>query len=170
MKVKIDIDGLSDAVQEELKNWQKDTCNPVLNEAYKAGAEEGKKVLLQGGPYKERTGKYTKDWDVTQRDSRAGRITGTESYSVHNKKHYQLTHLLQNGHASRNGGRVKAYPHIDGAGGKEEKRGTDQNRGKIRGGKDDESRKNEKKNSDTASAAQENTGSKRGKDRAPISR
>ena len=33
MKVKIDIDGLSDAVQEELKNWQKDTCNPVLNEA-----------------------------------------------------------------------------------------------------------------------------------------
>lgn len=71
MKVKIDIDGLSDAVQEELKNWQEDTCNPVLNEAYKAGAEEGKKVLLQGGPYKERTGKYTKDWDVTQKDSRA---------------------------------------------------------------------------------------------------
>ena len=106
MKAKIDIDGLSDAVQEELKNWQEDTCNPVLNEAYKAGAEEGKKVLLQGGPYKERTGKYTKDWDVTQRDRRVGRITGTESYSVHNKKHYQLTHLLQNGHASRNGGRV----------------------------------------------------------------
>ena len=42
MKVKIDIDGLSDAVQEELKNWQENTCNPVLNEAYKAGAEEGK--------------------------------------------------------------------------------------------------------------------------------
>lgn len=58
---------------------------PGLNEAYKAGAEEGKKVLLQGGPYRERTGKYTKDWDVTQRDSRAGKITGTESYSVHNK-------------------------------------------------------------------------------------
>lgn len=29
MKVKIDIDGLSDAVQEELKNWQENTCNPV---------------------------------------------------------------------------------------------------------------------------------------------
>ena len=133
MKVKIDIDGLSDAVQEELKNWQENTCNPALNEAYKAGAEEGKKVLLQGGPYKERTGKYTKDWDVTQRNSRAGRITGTESYSVHNKKHYQLTHLLQNGHASRNGGRVKAYPHIDSAEEKAEKVATDYIEDKLGG-------------------------------------
>ena len=115
MKAKIDIDGLSDAVQEELKNWQENTCNPVLNEAYKAGAEEGKKVLRQGGPYKERTGAYTKDWAVTQRNSIGRKVAGTESYSVHNKKHYQLTHLLQNGHASRNGGRVKAYPHIDSA-------------------------------------------------------
>lgn len=47
MKAKIDIDGLSDAVQEELKNWQEDTCKPVLNEAYKAGAEEGKKFFCR---------------------------------------------------------------------------------------------------------------------------
>ena len=133
MKVKIDIDRLSDAVQEELKNWQKVTCNPVLNEAYKAGAEEGKKVLLRGGPYKERTGKYTKDWDVTQRNTRAGKITDTEWYSVHNKKHYQLTHLLQNGHASRNGGRVKAYPHIDSAEEKAEKAATDYIEDKLGG-------------------------------------
>lgn len=92
---KIDIDGLSDAVQEELKNWQENTCNPVLNEAYKAGAEEGKKVLRQGGPYKERTGAYTKDWAVTQRNSIGRKVAGTESYSVHNKKHYQLTHLYR---------------------------------------------------------------------------
>ena len=83
--------------------------------------------------YKERTGKYTKDWDVAQRDSRAGRITGTESYSVHNKKHYQLTHLLQNGHASRNGGRVKAYPHIDSAEEKAEKAATDYIEDKLGG-------------------------------------
>ena len=133
MKVKIDIDGLSDAVQEELKNWQKDTCNPILNEAYKAGAEEGKKVLLQGGPYRERTGKYTKDWAVTQRNSIGRKIEGAESYSVHNKKHYQLTHLLQNGHASRNGGRVKAYPHIDSAEGKVEKAATDYIEDKLGG-------------------------------------
>lgn len=118
MRVKINVEELPNAIQEELSKWQKDTCNPVLNEAYRAGAEEGESVLHQGGPYKERTGKYTKGWEVTRRSSRIGRITGSESYSVHNKSRYQLTHLLQNGHASRNGGRVKAYPHIDTAEGK----------------------------------------------------
>jgi hypothetical protein len=85
----------------------------AANEAFKETADEGAKLLKKGGSYNERTGKYTPDWGVTTRTTSRTAITGTESYSVHNKKHYQLTHLLEKGHASRNGGRVRPYPHIE---------------------------------------------------------
>ena len=54
-----------------------------------------------------RTGAYKKGWkaDVEQDE------TGV-SCTVHNRTRYQLTHLLEHGHALRNGGRVEGKPHI----------------------------------------------------------
>lgn len=58
-----------------------------------------------------RTGKYSKDWNVRV----AFENSQSKRVQVHNKKHYQLTHLLEYGHAKRGGGRVSAKPHIKAA-------------------------------------------------------
>jgi hypothetical protein len=49
------------------------------------------------------TGDYAKGW-VRKRVGSAE--------VVHNRTDYQLTHLLENGHVNRDGGRTQAYPHI----------------------------------------------------------
>lgn len=53
-----------------------------------------------------RTGAYKRGWTAT-----IERKSGTIKVVVHNKK-YQLTHLLEHGHKTKSGGKVKAYPHI----------------------------------------------------------
>ncbi len=57
-------------------------------------------------------GEYARGWSSTIVHSRMG-IKAV----AFNKKHAQLTHLLENGHVSKNGtgrvyGEVRAYPHI----------------------------------------------------------
>ena len=49
------------------------------------------------------TGDYRKGWRVTEIDGKK---------IVHNKTDYQLTHLLEHGHAKIDGGRVAAKVHI----------------------------------------------------------
>ena len=51
---------------------------------------------------------YSKGW--TRQKNR--RIKGKYMIKIHNKTNYQLTHLLEFGHATRNGKKTKAIPHI----------------------------------------------------------
>lgn len=54
------------------------------------------------------TGAYQRNWTVTKKRYYPGKF----EFTVHNKKEYQLTHLLENSHKSRNGSTVAARVHI----------------------------------------------------------
>ena len=54
------------------------------------------------------TARYAKSWAV----KKVKETSNSLDVVVHSKNRYQLTHLLENGHAKRGGGRVRAIPHI----------------------------------------------------------
>ena len=102
--MKVSLDSLDEEIKKELENFNAEVIN-AANDSFQETAKEAAEMLKKGGP-------YTKDWAVDKRGSRTSVVTGLNGYSVYNKKHYQLTHLLENGHQSRKGGRVKAFSHI----------------------------------------------------------
>ena len=109
MVVKVKPEQLDEAIRGQLETYSEEIRQNV-NETLRQVAEETAGTLKKGGSYKERTGKYTPDWSVTAR--KAVSTTQGEQYSVHNRKHYQLTHLLEKGHVTRNGKRTRAFEHI----------------------------------------------------------
>ena len=105
MGSRIQIDQLADTVMRELENYAETTTDRV-KAAVKKAANTVKKEISATAPV--RTGKYAKSW--------ATKTTGENSHAieitVHSRNRYQLAHLLEHGHAKRNGGRVAARPHI----------------------------------------------------------
>ncbi len=105
---KIDIDKLSLTVMQELNAYRDETVE-AMKEAVTKTAKETVKLLKRTSP--EDRGDYEKAWTY-KRDKN---LSGKYRYDmvVYAKKYqYAKTHLLENGHAKRNGGRVEGIPHI----------------------------------------------------------
>lgn len=101
----VDVDGLSDAVMEQLKQYSIATqkeINAAAKEVGKACAKQLRRTSPKG------QGEYAKGWTSTV----AYESLDDVRVVVHNKAKPQIVHLLEHGHAKVNGGRVPGIPHV----------------------------------------------------------
>lgn len=96
----INISQLANEITKELKNYSHEVAEQ-MEEVKKEVAQEGAQELRSTSP--KETGTYGKGWRATKKEN---------AWVVHNATSYQLTHLLEKGHAKRGGGRVAARVHI----------------------------------------------------------
>ena len=86
-------------------NEYSEEVKEVMFEVAEEVANEGVKELKETSP--KNRGKYHKGWGVEKETDGKG-----TAFIIRNKKYYNLTHLLEKGHALKNGGRTRAFPHI----------------------------------------------------------
>ena len=118
----INIDQLADEVVKQLNAYTSLVSEGIeksATEVANKGVQELKNTLQPSAsamgsgenykPMQRRTwNKYAKGWAV--KDNTRG--SGYTKKVIWNSKNWQLTHLLEFGHATRNGGRTRAFAHI----------------------------------------------------------
>lgn len=102
---RISIDALADTVMEYLNDYADVSAEGMKKAVRKAGNTVKKEI---GANAPKDTGAYAKSWAVKNTKETANALEVT----VYSRNKYQLAHLLEHGHAKRNGGRVAGKSHI----------------------------------------------------------
>ena len=101
----IDIDELASEVMKGLSEYNK-LATSAMKKAVRKTANSVKKELETTSP--RASGKYADSWIA----SSVSETSYIKHMTVWSKTHYPLVHLLENGHAMRNGDRVEGIPHV----------------------------------------------------------
>lgn len=104
MSQSIKIDELGKAIQNIVEEYADEAREVVTKTLPKVG-KDAVKELKARSPKK--TGQYAKGWKSKIENDRLD-----SKVIVYNATRYQLTHLLEKGHANRGGGRTQGIPHI----------------------------------------------------------
>lgn len=106
MADEITIDSFSEEMRKILEDYGEDVQIIVNEEVVKIAKEAVTKVKKESP---KNTGDYAKGWKMKKKEKRFGVET-----TVYNSTHGWLVHLLEHGHAKRNGGRdeTQAKPHV----------------------------------------------------------
>lgn len=102
---RVRIDQLAAAVMEGLTEYA-DLASDDMKKAVKKAGTTVKREIQINAP--EDTGAYAKSWAVKN----VRETSQSLELTVYSKNRYQLAHLLEFGHAKRDGGRVAGKAHI----------------------------------------------------------
>lgn len=105
MAENVRIDQLAAAVMEGLKEYA-DLATEDLKKAVRKAGTSVKKDIQENAPKDTET--YAKSWAVKKIKESSNSL----ELVVHSRNRYQLSHLLEFGHAKRGGGRVSGKAHI----------------------------------------------------------
>lgn len=94
------INNLQNEIMKQLKYYAADVKEQV-EAIQQETAKKLQKNIQRDSP--EKTGDYAKGWKIKREGKKL---------IIHNATDYQLTHLLEHGHAKKNGGRVEGKAHI----------------------------------------------------------
>ena len=99
------IDQMAHVIMEGLQEYA-DLAAEDMKAAVRKAGNTAKKDIEANAP--ERTGAYKKSWAVKTVRENANAM----EVVVYSRNRYQLAHLLEFGHALRQGGWTRAFPHI----------------------------------------------------------
>ncbi len=90
-----------------INEYLKEYTDEVEEDVVRVAEEVGKEALVKiKNASPKNTGEYAKSWKIKKI-----KTSGTIRIVLHNKKH-KLTHLLEYGHKTRNGGQTRKFRHI----------------------------------------------------------
>ena len=99
------IDDMASEVMKGLNEYA-ELADVSMKKAVRKTATAVKNEISANAPKK--SGRYRKSWTAKKTKENSHTLEMT----VHSKDRYQIAHLLEHGHAKRNGGRVEGIPHI----------------------------------------------------------
>ena len=100
----VNINEMADVIMKGLEEYA-ELATEDMKEAVKHASTTVRKDIKANAP--EDTGKYAKSWAA----KKVRETSLTLTMVVHSKNRYQLAHLLEHGHALRNGGRYEGEIH-----------------------------------------------------------
>lgn len=100
---KVNINGITKEFAKILSDYKEEVEEGISIAGDKVAKKTVSNLRKNSPKRKKNGGAYAKGWRVST-------IKGKRI--IHNKTKYQLTHLLENGHAKVNGGKVDGIPHI----------------------------------------------------------